>query len=516
MAGDRILIVDDERGIRSTLSGILGDEGYRPVAAGTGHEALARIGEEVPDLVILDIWLPEMDGIEVLAEVKRQWPELPVVMMSGHGTIETAVKATKLGAYDFVEKPLSLEKTLLVVERALEHARLERENRQLRERIERAHEIIGTSPVIVELRRQIATAAPTNGRVLIFGENGAGKELVARAIHALSARRDQTFVEVNCAAIPDELIESELFGHEKGAFTGATARRRGKFELATAGTIFLDEIGDMSLRTQAKVLRALEEQTVERIGGHEPIRVDVRVIAASNQALPDLITQGRFREDLFYRLNVIPVEVPPLRRRREDIPLLVEHFLKSVLGGVREALEDALGRSDGLLHGVRLARQRARAAQHGRAARHHDARRRHRARGSPAAAPGAGSRRGARRLGPPEPAGGPGRFRARVHPRGASGPRVEHHPDRPGARHRARQPLAEAQGLRHRGAPEGRGAHPARCLRPAGLPPWGAAGSSLPLIRSPPSPASRCCGAAAPPSTRPSPSGRRSRSRILT
>ena len=329
MAGERILVVDDERGIRATLSGILGDEGYRPLAVPNGREALARIGEEVPDLVILDIWMPEIDGIEILAALKRQWPELPVIMISGHGTIETAVKATKLGAYDFVEKPLSLEKTLLVVERALEHARLERENRQLRERIERAHEIIGTTAPVVELRRQIATAAPTNGRVLIFGENGAGKELVARAIHALSARRDQPFVEVNCAAIPDELIESELFGHEKGAFTGAVARRRGKFELAIGGTIFLDEIGDMSLKTQAKVLRALEEQTVERIGGHEPIRVDVRVIAASNQALPDLIAQGRFREDLFYRLNVIPIEVPPLRRRREDIPRIVEHFLRA-------------------------------------------------------------------------------------------------------------------------------------------------------------------------------------------
>jgi two-component system nitrogen regulation response regulator NtrX len=329
MAGERILIVDDERGIRATLGGILGDEGYRPVAVATGAEALARIGEEVPDLVILDIWLPELDGIEVLAEIKRQWPELPVVMISGHGTIETAVKATKLGAYDFVEKPLSLDKTLLVVERALEHARLERENRQLRERIERAHEIIGTSPAVMELRRQIATAAPTNGRVLVVGENGSGKELVARAVHALSARRDRPFVEVNCAAIPDELIESELFGHEKGAFTGAVARRRGKFEAADGGTLFLDEIGDMSLKTQAKVLRALEEQTIERIGGHEPIRVDVRVIAASNQPLPALIAQGRFREDLFYRLNVIPIEVPPLRQRREDIPLLVEHFLKA-------------------------------------------------------------------------------------------------------------------------------------------------------------------------------------------
>ena len=329
MAGERILVVDDERGIRTTLGAILGDEGYRAIAVASGPEALARVGEEVPDLVILDIWLPEVDGIETLAELKRQWPELPVVMMSGHGTIETAVKATKLGAYDFVEKPLSLEKTLLVIDRALEHARLERENRQLRERIERAHEIIGTSPPIVELRRQISTAAPTNGRVLVVGENGSGKELVARAVHALSARRQRAFVEVNCAAIPDELIESELFGHEKGAFTGAIARRRGKFELADGGPLFLDEIGDMSLRTQAKVLRALEEQTVERIGGHEPIRVDVRVIAASNQPLPELIDRGRFRPDLFHRLNVIPVEVPPLRRRREDIPLLVEHFVKA-------------------------------------------------------------------------------------------------------------------------------------------------------------------------------------------
>ncbi len=329
MAGERILIVDDEKGIRATLAAILNDEGYRPLAVGSGHEALARVGEEVPDLVILDIWLPETDGIDTLAELKRQWPELPVIMISGHGTIETAVKATKLGAYDFIEKPLSLEKTLHVIDRALEHARLEQENKLLRERIERAHEIIGTSPVITELRRQISTAAPTNGRVLIFGENGSGKELVARAVHTLSGRRDRHFVEVNCAAIPDDLIESELFGHEKGAFTGAVARRRGKFELANGGTLFLDEIGDMSLRTQAKVLRVLEEQTIERIGGHEPIRVDVRVLAASNKALDDLIAQGRFREDLFYRLNVIPIEVPPLRRRAEDIPLLVDYFLKT-------------------------------------------------------------------------------------------------------------------------------------------------------------------------------------------
>jgi two-component system nitrogen regulation response regulator NtrX len=269
-----------------------------------------------------------MDGLEVLSEIMRLRPDQTVVMISGHGTIETAVKATKLGAYDFIEKPLSLEKTLLAVARAIEHSRLEGENQALRERLERGQEIVGQSPPIQELRRQIAIAAPTNGRVLIHGENGSGKELVARAIHTLSARRGAPFVEVNCAAIPEELIESELFGHEKGAFTGSVSRRKGKFELGNGGTLFLDEVGDMSLKTQAKVLRVLEEQAFERVGGTEQIKTDVRVIAASNQNLPDLITAGRFRDDLFYRLNVIPVEVPPLRQRKTDIPLLVEHFIR--------------------------------------------------------------------------------------------------------------------------------------------------------------------------------------------
>jgi two-component system nitrogen regulation response regulator NtrX len=248
-------------------------------------------------------------------------------MISGHGTIETAVKATRLGAYDFIEKPLSLEKTLVSVARALEHGRLERENANLKARLDARTEIIGSSEPMRALREAIATAAPSSGRVLIHGENGSGKELVARAIHALSGRREGPFVEVNCAAIPEELIESELFGHERGAFTGAVARRRGKFETADGGTLFLDEIGDMSLKTQAKVLRALEEQVVERVGGREPIKVDVRVIAASNRDLQALIAQGRFREDLFYRLAVIPIEVPPLRQRRDDIPRLVEHFI---------------------------------------------------------------------------------------------------------------------------------------------------------------------------------------------
>src|SRR5438034_8033577 len=327
MAGEHILIVDDEKLIQSTLRGVLEDEGYRVTSAGTGEEALARLIDDAPDLVFLDIWMPGMDGLEALAEMKHRRPETAVVMISGHATIETAVKATKLGAYDFVEKPLSLEKTLLVVARTLEHARLRQEHRQLRERVERGQEIVGKSAAIEELRQQISIAAPTTGRVLIHGDSGSGKELVARAIHARSTRAEGSFVEVNCAAVPEELIESELFGHERGAFTGAVARRRGKFELADGGTLFLDEIADMSLKTQAKVLRVLEEQAFERVGGKETIRVDVRVITASNQNLQEQIGAGRFREDLFYRLNVIPIEVPALRKRKEDIPALVDHFI---------------------------------------------------------------------------------------------------------------------------------------------------------------------------------------------
>jgi two-component system nitrogen regulation response regulator NtrX len=327
MAGEHILIVDDEPAIQSALRGVLEDEGYRVTTAGSGAEALARVTEEVPDLIFLDIWMPGVDGLHTLAELKRLRPEAAVVMISGHGTIETAVKATRLGAYDFIEKPLSLEKTLVTVTRALEHAQLARENATLRERLAEHWEIIGRSAAITGLREEIAVAAPTNGRVLISGENGSGKELVARAIHARSARRAHPFVEVNCAAIPEELIESELFGHEKGAFTGALARRRGRFELADGGTLFLDEIGDMSLKTQAKVLRALEEQSFERVGGTETVKVDVRVIAACNRDVETLIREGRFRDDLFYRLNVIPIEVPPLRARKDDIPLLVDHFI---------------------------------------------------------------------------------------------------------------------------------------------------------------------------------------------
>jgi two-component system nitrogen regulation response regulator NtrX len=328
VAGEYILIVDDEPAIQKALRDVLEDEGYRVSLAGSGADALKAVADEPPDLVFLDIWMPRMDGLETLAELKRLRPDAIVVVISGHGTIETAIKATRLGAWDFIEKPLSLEKTLVTVTRALEHGRLERENASLRARLDQRTEIIGASAPMRALREQIAIAAPSGGRVLIHGENGSGKELVARAIHALSARAEQPFVEVNCAAIPEELIESELFGHERGAFTGALARRRGKFEAADRGTLFLDEIGDMSLKTQAKVLRALEEQAFERVGGREPLRVDVRVIAASNRDVLSLIAQGAFREDLFYRLNVIPIEVPPLRARKEDVPALVEHFIR--------------------------------------------------------------------------------------------------------------------------------------------------------------------------------------------
>ncbi|MEW6542171.1 MAG: sigma-54 dependent transcriptional regulator [Nitrospirota bacterium] len=325
---ESILIVDDEPGILNSLSKILEDEGYQVTTAKSGADALKLVATEPPDLVLLDIWMPEMDGLEVLKRAKEQSPRLQVMMMSGHGSIETAVKAIKLGAYDFIEKPLSLENVTLRVRHALDQRRLEEENLKLRTKVERRYELVGTSPVMQRMRQLIATAGPTNGRVLISGENGTGKELVARAIHLQSPRAGKPFVAVNCAAIPETLIESELLGHERGAFTGATTQKRGQFELADGGTLFLDEIGDMSLSTQAKVLRVLQEQQFTRVGGSKLIKVDVRVIAASNKDLPKEIEKGTFREDLYYRLNVLPIEVPPLRERKEDIPLLVKHFLR--------------------------------------------------------------------------------------------------------------------------------------------------------------------------------------------
>jgi two-component system nitrogen regulation response regulator NtrX len=324
---ETILIVDDEPTILSSLSQVLLDENYQITTATSGHDALKQIAADLPDLVLLDIWMPEMDGLETLRRAREQAPNLLAMIMSGHGSIETAVKAIKLGAYDFIEKPLSLENVTLRIRHALDQRRLEEENQKLRTKVERRFELVGTSPAMQRLRQLIETAGPTSGRVLIGGENGTGKELVARAIHMQSPRREKPFVAVNCAAIPETLIESELFGHERGSFSGATAMKRGQFEQADGGTLFLDEIGDMSLNTQAKVLRALQEQQFHRVGGAKLIKVDVRVIAASNKNLVKEIEKGAFRDDLYYRLNVLPIEVPPLRERREDIPLLVRHFL---------------------------------------------------------------------------------------------------------------------------------------------------------------------------------------------
>ncbi len=323
-----ILAVDDESTILQSLSGILSDEGFEVLTASNGYEALKIIEAESPDLVLLDIWMPGIDGIETLQEIKRTNPFLQVIIISGHGTIETAVKATKLGAHDFIEKPLSIEKVVVTINNALHFRQLEEENRFLRKKTLEKHSITGNSPTIRAVKKQIAVAAPTNAWILITGENGTGKELVARTIHQMSHRADKPLIDVNCAAIPEELIESELFGHEKGAFTGATIKKRGKFEIANGGTIFLDEIGDMSLKTQAKILRILQEQKFERVGGTRTLTVDVRVIAASNKDLEEEIEKGTFRDDLYYRLNVIPIEVPPLRNRTDDITLLVETFLK--------------------------------------------------------------------------------------------------------------------------------------------------------------------------------------------
>jgi two-component system nitrogen regulation response regulator NtrX len=322
-----ILIVDDESGIRESLSALLRDEGYDAEAVASGEECLARLERGGVDLVLLDVWLPKMDGLESLERIQGLGAAPMVVMISGHGNIETAVRATKLGAFDFVEKPLSLEKTVLVVRNALEYLRMEEENRRLRAELEERHQILGTSVPMKALRQQIALTAPTTGRVLIYGESGTGKELVARALHHHSLRNLKPFVEVNCAAIPEELIESELFGHHKGSFTGASEDKVGKFQKADTGTLFLDEVGDMSLKTQSKVLRVLEEQRVEPLGSNQAVTVDVRVIAATNKKLEEEIGRNAFREDLFYRLNVIPFYVPALRERTEDIPILAAFFL---------------------------------------------------------------------------------------------------------------------------------------------------------------------------------------------
>jgi two-component system nitrogen regulation response regulator NtrX len=324
---DTILVVDDEVCICQSLKAILSDEGYQVLVAGSGEEAIKVVEEEMPQLVLLDIWLPGIDGLETLKAIKAAHPNVLVIMMSGHGTIETAVKATKLGAFDFIEKPLSLDKVIIIINNALNVVRLEEENILLKQKVSREYELTGNSLIIAELKEMINIVAPTNAWILIMGENGTGKELVARSIHHLSRRSHKPIVEVNCAAIPEELIESELFGHEKGAFTGATEKKRGKFDLAHEGTMFLDEVADMSLKAQAKILRILQEKKFERVGGNKLIDMDVRVLAATNKDLEKEMEVGNFRQDLYYRLHVIPLRVPTLRERKEDIKLLSQRFL---------------------------------------------------------------------------------------------------------------------------------------------------------------------------------------------
>jgi two-component system nitrogen regulation response regulator NtrX len=324
----RILVIDDEAAIRDSLRMILEYESYEFVGAGSGPDGLAAIKRDAPDMVVLDIKMPGMNGLETLAAIRTLDEALPVAMISGHGTITDAMQATRLGAFDFIEKPFTSERVLVTVAKGLEVRELRQENRELKLAMESKYEIVGRSPALRQVLEAVKRASPTNATVMLLGESGVGKELVARTIHRNSARAGQRFIQVNCAAIPEELIESELFGHEKGSFTGATEKQIGKFEQADRGTIFLDEVGDMSPKTQAKVLRVLQEQEVERLGSARTIKVDVRVIAATNKDLEEAIQRNEFREDLFFRLNVIPIVVPPLRERREDVPLLVQHFAR--------------------------------------------------------------------------------------------------------------------------------------------------------------------------------------------
>jgi len=341
-----ILIVDDESAIRESLQGVLEDEGYKISTSPSGEDCLELMRKSVFDVLLLDVWLPGIDGLDTLEKIRGMEDPPEVIMISGHGTIETAVRATKLGAYDFVEKPLSLEKTLILVKNAIEARRLRRDNRELRKQLQAKSVIVGDSVPTKALRQQIAVMAPTNGRVLIYGESGTGKELVAHAIHAKSLRQDEAFVELNCAAIPEDLIESELFGHVKSSFPGALSDKEGKFQMADRGTLFLDEVGDMSLKTQAKVMRTLEEQRFTPVGSTQSITVDARVIASTNKDLEEEIDRGNFREDLFYRLNVIPFLVPPLRERKEDVPVLARHFLKEFAAAygrrLREITDEAI------------------------------------------------------------------------------------------------------------------------------------------------------------------------------
>src|SRR3954447_5132301 len=323
----RILVIDDEAEIRRSVRMILEYEGYEVIEASSGPEGVTLAEREAPDLVFLDIKMPGMDGLDALQRIRAANETLPVVIISGHGTVSTAVEATKLGAFDFIEKPLASERVLVTIRNALDQTRLRNENTSLKRAVEVRHQMVGESPALRQVWDAIKRAAPTNATVLLLGESGSGKELVARSIHRNSLRSRDRFVQVNCAAIPEELIESELFGHEKGSFTGATEKQIGKFEQADHGTIFLDEVGDMSAKTQAKVLRVLQEGEVERLGSARTVKVDVRVIAATNKNLEEEIEKGHFREDLYFRLAVIPIQVPPLRERPEDIAPLVRHYM---------------------------------------------------------------------------------------------------------------------------------------------------------------------------------------------
>jgi two-component system nitrogen regulation response regulator NtrX len=322
-----ILIIDDEKPICDVLSASLGDDGYRVQTSRDGESGLVAIRDFQPDVVLLDIWMPgKYDGLQVLSEAKALYPDMQFLIMSGHGTIETAVKAVKNGAWDFVEKPLSMDKISILIQNILSFRREQSEKKALLNRLRKNLALVGEGPLMVNLKQMIARVAPSDAWVLITGENGTGKELVAQNIHYLSHRAGHPFVEVNCAAIPKDLIESELFGYEKGAFTGADKSKKGKFDFANGGTLFLDEVGDMSIDAQAKILRILQERSFHRVGGNDPVEVNVRVIAATNKNLEEEIKAGRFREDLYYRLNVIPFRVPPLRQRKEDIPMLVDYF----------------------------------------------------------------------------------------------------------------------------------------------------------------------------------------------
>ena len=483
----RILVIDDESAIRDSLKMILEYEGYQFVGAVSGQDGLTTIQRERPDAVLLDIKMPGMDGMEVLRKLHALDESLPVIMISGHGSTATTVEAIKSGAVDYFEKPLSTERVIVTLRNVLKQSELSAENRDLKVAMESRYEIVGQSPALRGVLESVQRAAPTNATVLLLGESGVGKELVARTIHRNSPRAGQRFVQVNCAAIPEELIESELFGHEKGSFTGATEKQVGKFEQADRGTIFLDEVGDMSQKTQAKVLRVLQEQEVERLGSARTIKVDVRVIAATNKNLEEAIERGEFREDLYFRLNVIPIVVPPLRERREDIPRLVQHFAKRTARGAQPQTETVRAVGDGRAVALSLARQHPRAAQHRRAADDHDADRCGPRRGSAAdirnaeasaartSAPvptpaaeniprtrcrsrrAAGRRRHASRV--------QGRCGARVSRPEAAREQLEHLEDGGDHRHAAQQSLQEARTVRHQAGSRRLGGNGADGLR---------------------------------------------------